>query len=114
MAALMVIVACHPQDATCLEEPVAVISYQNDEACYASLNKELTRARSMAQLVYGDCVPVSADLVAGKSIRQDIDPAKLMALKATPASAGSVEAQAMLPAVPNRVPIPLERFQDIR
>ena len=114
MAALMVIVACHPQDATCLEEPVAVISYQNDEACYASLTKELNQARRMAKLVYGDCVPVSADLVAGKSIRQEIDPAKLVALNGSGPIIGAVEAQALLPAAPDRIPVPLDRFQDIR
>ncbi|MDH4439823.1 MAG: hypothetical protein QE284_05505 [Rhizobium sp.] len=111
MAALMVIVACHPQDATCLEEPVSVISYQSDETCFASLSKELARARTMAKLVYADCVPVSADLVAGKTIRQDIDPAKLAALNVMAPIGGSVEAQALLP---TRVPVPLERFQDIR
>lgn len=114
MAALMVIVACHPQDATCLEEPVAVISYQSDDACFASLSKELARAKTMAQLVYGDCVPVDADLVAGKTIRQEIDPVKLAALKAAPAVPGAVEAQALTPPLPNRVPVPIERFQDIR
>lgn len=114
LAALMVIVACHPQDATCLEEPVAVISYQSDEACFASLSKELAHARRMATLVYGDCVPVSADLVAGKTIRQEIDPAKLAALKVATPVAGPVEAQALVPAMPTRVPVPLERFQDLK
>jgi hypothetical protein len=114
MAALMVIIACHPQDATCLEEPVAVISYQNDEACFASLSKELAHARTMAKLVYGDCVPVSADLVVGKTIRQEINPTRLAALNVAAPVAGAVEAQALVPAVPTRVPLPLERFQDIR
>lgn len=114
MAALMIIVACHPQDATCFEEPVAVISYQNDDACFASLSKELAHARTIAKLVYGDCVPVSADLVAGKTIRQEIDPAKLVALEASVPVSGAVEAQALVTPVPLRIPIPLERFQDIR
>jgi hypothetical protein len=112
MAALLVIVACHPQDATCLEEPVAVISYQNDDACFASLSKELANARAMAKLVYGDCVPVSAELVAGKTIRQDIDPAKLVAFKGSAPVSGAVEAQALV--MPARIPVPLERFQDTR
>lgn len=114
MAALMIIVACHPQDATCFEEPVAVISYQNDEECFASLSKELAHARTIAKLVYGDCVPVSADLVAGKTIRQEIDPAKLVAVEASAPVSGAVEAQALVAPVPLRIPIPLERFQDIR
>lgn len=114
MAALMIIVACHPQDATCFEEPVAIISYQNDDACFASLSKELAHARTMAKLVYGDCVPVSADFVAGKTIRQEIDPAKLAAFENSPTALGAVEVQALVPPVPLRIPVPLERFQDIR
>lgn len=112
MAALMIIVACHPQDATCLEEPVAVISYQNDDACFAALSKELAHARTMTKLVYGDCVPVSSDLVAGKTIRQEIDPAKLVALNETAPVARPVEAQALV--MPTRIPVPVERFQDVR
>ena len=114
MAALMIIVACHPQDATCFEEPVAVISYQNDDACFASLSKELAHARKVAKLVYGDCVPVNADLVVGKTIRQEIDPAKLVALEASAPVSGNVEAQALVTPLPFRVPVPLERFQDIQ
>jgi hypothetical protein len=110
----MIIVACHPQDASCFEEPVTVISYQSDDACFASLSKELAHAKRIAKLVYGDCVPVSADLVAGKSIRQEIDPAKLVALQASPAASVDMEAQALVPAIPQRVPVPVERFQDIR
>ncbi|MDZ7873776.1 MAG: hypothetical protein U5N27_11890 [Rhizobium sp.] len=104
MAALMVIVACHPQDTTCLQDPVAVISYDTDEACYGALPKELKRARAMAQIIYGDCFPVNADLVAGRNIRQTIDPNKLAVLDAPVATAGPAEAQALVP------PVPAERY----
>ncbi|AOG10631.1 MULTISPECIES: hypothetical protein [Rhizobium/Agrobacterium group] len=104
MAALMVIVACHPQDTTCLQDPVAVISYDTDEACYGALPKELKRARAMAEIIYGDCFPVSADLVAGRNIRQTIDPNKLAVLGAPVSTAGPAEAQALVP------PVPAERY----
>lgn len=97
MAALLVIVACHPQDTTCLQDPVAVISYDTDDACYAALPRELKRARAMADVIYGDCFPVSADLVEGRSIRQTIDPGKLAVLDNPVSSAGPADAQALAP-----------------
>ncbi len=106
MAALMVIVACHPQDTTCLQDPVAVISYDTDEACYGALPKELKRARAMAEIIYGDCFPVTADLVAGRNIRQTIDPNKLAVLDVPVSTAGPAEAQALVP------PVSAERYGD--
>ncbi|WP_246780396.1 hypothetical protein [Rhizobium sp. AQ_MP] len=99
MAALLVIVACHPQDTTCLQDPVAVISYETDEACYTALPTELKRARAMADIIYGDCFPVNSELVAGREIRQTIDPGKLAALDVPPATAGPAAAQALMPPV---------------
>jgi hypothetical protein len=104
MAALLVIVACHPQDTTCLQDPVAVISYDTDEACYSALPTELKRARAIAEIIYGDCFPVSPELVAGRDIRQTIDPAKLAALDVAPIQAGPATAQALVP------PVPAERY----
>lgn len=80
LAALMVLVACHPEQTTCLEEPVAVISYNTSADCRAALPREMEKARQLAGLIYGDCVPVSAELLAGRQIRQTIDPVKLSAL----------------------------------
>ena len=80
LAALMVLVACHPEQTTCLEEPVAVISYDTSADCRAALSREMDKARRLADLIYGDCVPVDADLLAGRQIHQTIDPVKLSAL----------------------------------
>lgn len=80
LAALMVLVACHPEQTTCLEEPVAVISYDTSADCRAALPREMEKARQLAGLIYGDCVPVNAELLAGRQIRQTIDPVKLSAL----------------------------------
>ena len=110
MAALLVIVACHPQDTSCLQDPVAVISYDTDEACYQALPMELQRAKALADVIYGDCFPVAADLVAGRSIRQTINPEKLAALDGPVNAAGPVQAQA-LALVP---PIPAERYGAMR
>lgn len=92
LAALMVLVACHPQQTSCLEEPVAVISYASGTECRTALPSEMDKARRMATLIYGDCVPVNAELLAGRQIRRTIDPVKLAAL-AVP-SQGTVEAKA--------------------
>lgn len=80
LAALMVLVACHPEQTTCLEEPVAVISYDTSADCRAALPREMDRARQLTGLIYGNCVPVNAELLAGRQIRQMIDPVKLSAL----------------------------------
>ena len=82
LAALMVLVACHPQQTSCLDEPVAVISYASGAECRAALPSEMDKARRMAKLIYGDCVPVNAELLAGREIRRTIDPVKLSALTA--------------------------------
>ncbi len=107
MAALLVIVACHPQDTTCLQDPVTVISYDTDTACYRDLPTELRRAKALADVVYGDCFPVSADLVAGLSIRQTIDPGKLAVLAAPVEAVGPTEAQALVP------PVPADRYEAV-
>ncbi|MDH4415549.1 MAG: hypothetical protein QE484_19775 [Rhizobium sp.] len=104
MAALLVIVACHSQDTTCLHDPVTVISFNTDVDCYNALPQELKRARAMAEIIYGDCFPVNAELVAGRNIRQSIDPGKLVALGAPLATAGPAQAQALVP------PVPAERY----
>lgn len=113
LAALMVIVACHAQDTSCLEEPVAVISYETGQACRGALPQQMRKAERLAGVVYGDCIPVDAELVAGRDIHRSIDPAKLASLE-KPTDAPKVEAQAMMPQVPVRIPIPLERFQEVR
>lgn len=108
MAALLVIVACHPQDTTCLQDPVAVISYDTDAACYQALPTELRRARALADVIYGDCIPVSADLVAGRNIRQTIDPGKLAVFDGPVEKPGPAGAQALV------APIPADRYGAIR
>ena len=113
LAALMVIVACHSQDTSCLEEPVAVISYETGQACRTALPQQMRRAERLTGVVYGDCVPVDAELVAGRTIHRAIDPAKLANLD-QPTAVSTVEAQAMMPQAPVRIPVPLERFQDVR
>ncbi len=92
LAALMVLVACHPQQTSCLEEPVAVISYASGAECRAALPSEMDRARRMAKLIYGDCVPVNAELLAGRQIHRTIDPVKLSALTATSRATVAVKA----------------------
>ncbi|GEO86201.1 MULTISPECIES: hypothetical protein [Alphaproteobacteria] len=98
LAALMVLVACHPQTTTCLEEPVAVISYDTSAGCRAALPREMEKARRMAGLIYGDCVPVDPELLAGREIRRAIDPAKLLALDT--GAQGKVSAKAFVPEMP--------------
>jgi len=98
LAALMVLVACHPQQTSCLEEPVAVISYDSGAECRAALPREMDKARRMAKLVYGDCVPVSAELLAGRQIRRTIDPVKLSTLNNAPKATVAVKAFTSTPA----------------
>lgn len=107
MAALLVIVACHPQDTTCLQDPVAVVSYDTDTECYRDLPMQLRRAEAMADIVYGECFPVSADLFAGRTIHQTIDPRKLAALDLPTDPAGATEARAL-------VPVPADRYGESR
>ena len=108
MAALLVIVACHPQDTTCLQDPVAIVSYDTDADCYEARPEELRCARAMADVVYGECFPVSADLVAGRKIRQTIDPGKLAALDAPVVNPGRTDARAFVP------PVPADRYGAMR
>ena len=98
LAALMVLVACHPQQTSCLEEPVAVISYDSSAECRAALPVEMDKARRMAKLVYGDCVPVNAELLAGRQIRRTIDPVKLSTLNKAPKAGVAVKAFTAIPA----------------
>ncbi|KPF46174.1 hypothetical protein IP76_04480 [Rhizobium sp. AAP43] len=109
MAALLVIVACHSQDTSCLDEPVSVVSYDSVTQCFMALPKELDQARKLTNIVYGDCVPVDAELVAGKSIRQTINPNRLTAWSSQAAGDDAVNPQAMLPLAQD-IPIPLDRY----
>ena len=80
------------------------IFYTDDALAKDWPAEELRRARAMADIIYGDCFPVSADLVAGRDIRQTIDPGKLAALDAPVVTAGPAEAQALI------APIPADRY----
>lgn len=110
MAALLVIVACHSQNTSCLDEPVSVVSYDDVTQCFLALPKELDQARLVTSVVYGDCVPVDAELVAGKHIRQTIDHSRLTAWASRSAGEDTVNPQAMLP-LPKVVPVPLDRYE---
>lgn len=105
LAALMVLVACHSEQTTCLEEPVAVISYQSGNECRAALPREMQKAQRLTGVIYGDCVPVNAELLAGRHIRQSIDPVKLSGL----GDEGSVKEKAYAPGRAGSVDWPLER-----
>lgn len=110
LAALLVIVACHSQDTSCLDEPVSVVSHSTLTECFAALPRELQRARKLTDVVYGDCVPVDAELVAGKEIRKSIAPERLMAWSSRAADVEDVTPQAVMP-LPQVIPIPLDRYQ---
>lgn len=110
LAALMVLVACHSEQTTCLDEPVAVISYRSGTECRAALPREMEKARRMADVIYGDCVPVNAELLAGREIRRTIDPVRLSALKA--AGADSVAETAFTTPAHARAQSPFHRFEE--
>lgn len=94
LAALMILVACHPETTTCLDEPVAVISYQSTDECRTAMPGEIERAEKLAEIIYGNCVPVDPQLLAGRpQIHQTIDPVKLAGL--SHGSTPSVNAQAL-------------------
>lgn len=77
-AALMVIVACHANASSCIREPVAVVSFHDTKICRAALPSEIAKAKRLAPVIYGDCVPVDPQLLAGKpDIRKVIDPQRL-------------------------------------
>ncbi|MGX5664435.1 hypothetical protein G6N76_22705 [Rhizobium daejeonense] len=81
LAALMILVACHPETSNCLDEPVAVISYQSTDECRAAMPGEIERAEKLARLIYGNCVPVDPELLVGRpQIHQVIEPEKLAKL----------------------------------
>lgn len=83
-SALMVIVACHAQGADCVNEPLLVRSFEYSDQCRAALDRELAKARRADFLVYGDCVPVEAALLAGRGpIERVIDPRTLAGEAAT-------------------------------
>lgn len=65
-AAIMVIVACHSERADCMKQPVAVINYGNLSQCQTALPDRLRRLGGRTLKLYGDCIPVAADLVTGK------------------------------------------------
>lgn len=97
LAALLVIIACHTEDAHCLEEPVTVISYESRISCEVALPVELDKAKLIAKVAYGDCIPVDPALLAGRSIRKSIDPQALAALDETLGSISDVPPQAFQP-----------------
>lgn len=110
LAALLVIVACHSQDTSCLEEPVSVVSHSTLEECFSALPEELERARALTAVVYGDCVPVDPDLVADRQIRKSIAPERLMAWASRNANVEAVSPQALMPQ-PSAIPVPLDRYK---
>ncbi|QLF68380.1 hypothetical protein FE840_001775 [Peteryoungia desertarenae] len=81
LAALMVLVACHAEDTTCLEQPFLVASYVDADSCRAVLPSKIREARKVVDVVYGDCVPVDPELLAGRSIYRSIDPQALAQLE---------------------------------
>eukprot|EP01035_Chromulina_nebulosa_P016242 gene16242-21522_t len=97
LAALLVIIACHADDARCLDEPVAVISYESRISCQAQLQVEMDKAEQIAKVVYGDCIPVDPALLAGRAIRQSIDPRALASLDEPLASVSKFPPQAFQP-----------------
>lgn len=109
LAALMVLVACHAENASCMQEPVAVVSFESRAACQTALPEEIRKAQKLTSLIYGDCIPVQPELLAGRApIRRSIEPDKLTALMQPSTSA--VEAQALALTEKDRVPIPLDRY----
>lgn len=110
LAALMVLVACHSEQTTCLEEPVAVISYQTGAECRAALPREMQRAQRLTGVIYGDCVPVDAELLAGREIRKTIDPVKLSGL----AVEGSVTEKAYAAGSVRSVDWPLSKLEALK
>lgn len=79
-AALMVIIACQTDGSACVKEPVAVISFNDTAICRAALPQQVEKARRLASVVYGDCIPVDPALLAGRpEIHKAIDPKKLAA-----------------------------------
>lgn len=109
LAALLVLVACHPDEGHCMKEPVAVASFVSRASCMAALPKELKKARRLTPVIYADCVPVQAELLAGRApIRQRIEPQRLAALLDDAEAKTSVPVLAVV-AVQD-APIPYERY----
>ena len=94
LAALMVIVACHPENVSCLEQPFLVASYADTASCQASLPAEMMEAKNVVEVAYGDCVPVDPNLLAGRMIYRSIDPRLLARLDDPAPETGDVMAQA--------------------
>ncbi|MCM2475993.1 hypothetical protein HGO38_21185 [Rhizobium sp. CG5] len=110
-AAIMVLVACQSDQASCVQEPVVVISYVDSKACRADLDHEIRKAERLAALIYGDCIPVDPYLLAGRvAIRQEMSAEKLAALMPQKASPAKGLAMALV-AAPLSVPMPLERYE---
>ncbi|WP_113424397.1 hypothetical protein [Rhizobium cremeum] len=94
LAALMVLIACPPDTARCLEEPIAVVSYHSTQECRLALPGETAKAEKLARIIYGNCIPVDPALLAGRpQINRTIDPARLAGLSKRGLPA--VEAQAL-------------------
>ncbi len=92
-----------------MKEPVAVASFGNRASCMAALPRELKKARRMTPVVYADCIPVQAELLAGRApIRQRIEPQRLAAL------VDGVEEKAKVPLLAvvaeQSAPIPYDRY----
>lgn len=110
LAALMVLVACHPDEGRCMKEPVAVASFDSRSACMAALPRELRKARRLTPVIYADCIPVQAGLLAGRTpIRQRIEPRRLATLMEDGGSPADVPVLAII-ARPPSVPVPSERY----
>ncbi|BCH58168.1 hypothetical protein [Agrobacterium vitis] len=95
-AAIMVIVACHPERTDCIDRPVAVIDYADANLCRADLPEKLRRLEGYALKMYGDCIPVAPSLLAGKTgIRSIMGARELQALKSQGGSQKQVQAVAL-------------------
>ncbi|RCW20014.1 hypothetical protein DFR48_11619 [Ciceribacter lividus] len=109
LAALMVLVACHPDEGRCMKEPVAVFSFDSRSACMAALPGELRKARRLTPVIHADCIPVQADLIAGRTpILQRIEPKRLAALLDETNAPSGVPLLALTARQP--VPVPSERY----
>ncbi|MDQ0456301.1 hypothetical protein [Rhizobium paknamense] len=93
-AAIMVVVACHPEQSSCVKEPVAVISYTNSAECRAALPDRLKALESYSLKMYGDCVPVAPDAIA-QPLQKIMPAAQLRALAGESPVNGRVRAVAL-------------------
>ncbi|WP_027489050.1 hypothetical protein [Allorhizobium undicola] len=103
-AAIMVVVACHPQQSSCAKEPVAVISYESSAACRAQLPARLKALEAFSLKIYGDCVPVSAEAMAGRQLQKVMSDRQLQALAQESRANGRVKAVALDAISPKNAP----------